>query len=115
MFNASGDFNQFVGADGLALDPESLTQILQVLGVETEDEAIKQAVCTFTDVNQVQANMTAANNNVHSGICLFLLKWLHIPVFSLLSPVSNNRFLFIQSLPTPPNGIVPSAACQTDL
>jgi len=74
MFNASGDFNQFVGADSLALDPESLTQILQVLSIETEDKAIKQAVCTYTDVNQVQANITAANNNVHSGISLFSVK-----------------------------------------
>jgi hypothetical protein len=59
LTTAVGDFTQFVGLDGLALDTESLSQILEVFGVETEYAIIQQAVCTLTNLNDIQANITA--------------------------------------------------------
>ena len=40
LATAVADFTQFVGPDGLALDTESLNQILEAFGVESEDQVI---------------------------------------------------------------------------
>ena len=62
LATAVADFTQFVGPDGLALDTESLNQILEAFGVETEDQVIQQAVCTLTNLNGIQANITVQNS-----------------------------------------------------
>lgn len=58
VINALVDFTQFVGPDGLALDTESLNQILQVFGVGDENMLIQQAVCTLTAFDGHQLNIS---------------------------------------------------------
>jgi hypothetical protein len=58
MINVLVDFTQFVGPDGLALDTESLNQILQVFGVGDENMLIQQAVCTLKAFDGHQLNIS---------------------------------------------------------
>jgi len=61
VINATGDFTQFVDPNGLALDTESLNQILEVFGGEDENTIIQQAVCTIEATNGNQFNITVAD------------------------------------------------------
>jgi hypothetical protein len=58
LHTAVMDFTQFVGPDGLALDTDSLNQVLSFFGIETEDEVIKQVVCTIITASLVQAKLS---------------------------------------------------------
>lgn len=107
LATAVGDFTQFVGSDGLALDADSLSQILQVFGVETEDEVIQQVVCTLTNTNQVQANITAHESHLNSASSEDPVS---ISTYTCSLPIPAKPGI-TETIPTQlnPNGIMPVA------